>query len=152
MNENDRQFNPEKPEIEGSSGRDIEGETPKVQPKKETVRISLPPKPKSAPTIKIPRPQAPPAEPTPPPTTTQSPEAVKSTPIMSQPEVQPSASSASTIPPSSSSAPSKPRPVIVGQPSTAELPITSIDMGLAIAAAVLALIVALRLVILPGGF
>ena len=32
------------------------GDAPKVQPKKETVRISLPPKPTAAPTIKIPVP------------------------------------------------------------------------------------------------
>jgi len=34
-------------------------EAAKVQPKKETVRISLPPKPTAAPTIKIPTPAAP---------------------------------------------------------------------------------------------
>src|ERR1051325_7304390 len=34
------------------------GESGKIQPKKETVRINLPPKPTAAPTIKIPSPAA----------------------------------------------------------------------------------------------
>ena len=34
------------------------GESGKIQPKKETVRINLPPKPTAAPTIKIPAPSA----------------------------------------------------------------------------------------------
>jgi len=48
-------------------------ETGKVQPKKETVRISLPPKPSAAPTIKLPT--LPPGGPTGAPTATASPSA-----------------------------------------------------------------------------
>ena len=49
-------------------------ETSKIQPKKETVRINLPPKPSAAPTIKLPTlppggPSAAPAAPLPPPPT-----------------------------------------------------------------------------------
>src|SRR3954471_20204038 len=42
------------------------GESGKIQPKKETVRINLPPKPTAAPTIKIPAPSAMHAAPPPP--------------------------------------------------------------------------------------
>jgi len=57
----------------------VKKETGKVQPKKETVRINLPPKPSTAPTIKLPT--LPPGGPTGAPSAMPSPGAAKPAPV-----------------------------------------------------------------------
>ncbi len=104
-------------------------ETSKIQPKKETVRINLPPKPSAAPTIKLPTlppggPSAAPSQVPPPPPTSSG----RAAPAR-----------ASTAPAASGSAP---RPT--GQrPATrpvAAPAVSGLDNGLALAAAIVALI------------
>jgi hypothetical protein len=65
-------------------------ETGKVQPKKETVRINLPPKPSAAPTIKLPT--LPPGGPTGAPSAAPPPSAPKSAPVASPSTLQRAAS------------------------------------------------------------
>src|SRR5271156_1197436 len=87
--------------------------TGKVQPKKETVRISLPPKPSAAPTIKLPT--LPPGGPT----------------------GAPSLAAAPTIAPRATAAPVAQRPAPTAQKAVPVL--SMVDKILAIAAAVVAL-------------
>ena len=103
--------------------------TGKVQPKKETVRINLPPKPSAAPTIKLPT--LPPGGPT-------------GVPTMAPPSAAPVAAPAPQARPAPVAAPaakgpaSAPRPaapVAVARPQT----ISGLDKGLAIAALVVVL-------------
>jgi hypothetical protein len=106
--------------------------TGRVQPKKETVRINLPPKPTAAPTIKLPT--LPPGGPT---------GAASAAPL---PPTPPSAttlrSSATPAAPRAAAAPAaapaaQQRPAAPKKPATPAL--SPIDTGLAIAAAVVAL-------------
>src|ERR1700728_4892376 len=91
----------------------------KIQPKKETVRINLPPKPSAAPTIKLPT--LPPGGPT------------------GAPNMQaPAAPAPAPAPPRATAAPVAQRPIAPRAPAPAAL--SPVDMALAIAAAVLGLV------------
>ena len=93
-------------------------ETGKVQPKKETVRINLPPKPSAAPTIKLPT--LPPGGPT------GAPSAIPA----------PASAPQATAPRASAAAPvAQPRPApVTRQPVAAAPTISGLDQILAIAA------------------
>jgi hypothetical protein len=98
-------------------------ETSKIQPKKETVRINLPPKPSAAPTIKLPTlppggPSVAPPAPLPPP---------------------PTSSGARAAAPATQSRPAAQRPIAPAQRPVAAPTVSGLDKGLAIAAAVVAL-------------
>ncbi len=108
-------------------------ETSKIQPKKETVRINLPPKPSAAPTIKLPTlPPGGPSVAAPPPSSVGAP------PPSSTGHAAPPRASAAPI----TSAPTGPRPS--SQPRAAMKPaaptVSGLDKGLAIAAAVVGLV------------
>ena len=131
------------------------GEAPKIQPKKETVRISLPPKPKSAPTIKIPRPKtaapsgAPAAAPAQP--AAAAPKRAAAAPGAAAPAGGAPAPGAQPKRPAAGPTPGPtPRPVVVGQPAAAQPSISPIDIGLGIAAAVLSLAALVRVFLLSG--
>lgn len=116
-------------------------EASKVQPKKETVRINLPPKPTSAPTIKLPTlaPGGPP------------PSIGSAAPVAVAPAVAPaSRAPAPPTPPPAAAAPARSTPATVAKsaaPVAAPRPIVApvvtglrgLDKGLAIAAAVASL-------------
>ena len=100
-------------------------EAAKVQPKKETVRINLPPKPTAAPTIKIPTPgTGGVAAPTP---------SIAATPAAP-------AAAAVPAPPARPTPSSRPAPMMVG--------VSGVDKVLAIVAAVIGLVVVIRLFLL----
>jgi hypothetical protein len=101
-------------------------EAAKVQPKKETVRINLPPKPTAAPNIKIPAPSAAPR-----PVAVSAPGAA--------PAAAPAAASVAPTPaPRSTPAPGgAARPQLPRQPSASA--VSALDTGLAIAAAIASL-------------
>jgi hypothetical protein len=115
----------------------------KVQPKKETVRINLPPKPTSAPTIKLPTlaPGAPP-----PTTSSAAPVAATAAPVAAKapaPPVPPpagapasrvAAAPATALKPVPAGPVAAPRPMAIAGPG-----LTGLDKGLAIAAAVIGL-------------
>ena len=107
----------------------VKKETGKVQPKKETVRINLPPKPTTAPTIKLPT--LPPGGPTGAPS------------AMPMPGIAPKASQATAAAPRTAAAPiaqSRPAAPAVQRPAPAGAPtIGALDQILAIAAAVIGL-------------
>jgi hypothetical protein len=94
----------------------------KVQPKKETVRINLPPKPSAAPTIKLPT--LPPGGPTAPPSVTPAPASPAGAPRMAV--AAPAAATATQRPIQRAPAPVAPA-------------MSGLDKGLAIAAAIAAL-------------
>jgi hypothetical protein len=101
----------------------------KVQPKKETVRINLPPKPSAAPTIKLPTlppggPSAPPSMPAP------APVAASAAPATAAPR-----SGAAPMAAAPAQRPPPPRPQARAVPT-----LTMLDKGLVIGAAVAALI------------
>lgn len=101
--------------------------TGKVQPKKETVRINLPPKPSAAPTIKLPT--LPPGGPT------GSPSAVRPG-ITTAPRLAPQAAAPAAAPRAATAAPAAPRPARApAAPST----VGTLDTVLAIAAMVMSL-------------
>jgi hypothetical protein len=112
-------------------------ETGKVQPKKETVRINLPPKPSAAPTIKLPT--LPPGGPTgasaaplaAPAVTTASP--APSAPSAPRPSSAPVAQRAASAPTAQ-----KPAPAPARSPATAS--VSGLDKALAIAAAIIGLL------------
>jgi hypothetical protein len=116
-------------------------EAAKVQPKKETVRINLPPKPTAAPTIKIPAP------------TPAAPPAAAKPAAAAAPSPAPAAAAPAAVPAPPTAAP---RPVAVtSAPRLAPSPrpavaqgLTGLDQGLAIAAAVIALLVVVRVLLL----
>jgi hypothetical protein len=100
-------------------------ETSKIQPKKETVRINLPPKPSAAPTIKLPTlppggPSVAPPAPLPPPPT--------------------SGARAAAAAPATGQRPAAQRPIAPAQRPVAAATVSGLDQGLAIAAAVVALV------------
>jgi hypothetical protein len=117
-------------------------EAAKVQPKKETVRINLPPKPTSAPTIKLPTlaPGAPPPQ-----------SAGVAAPVAAAAPIAASKAPAPPVPPPAGAAASrvaapataiKPAPAPVAAPRpmmVAATGLTGLDKGLAIAAAVISL-------------
>ena len=129
-------------------------EASKVQPKKETVRINLPPKPTSAPTIKLPTlaPGAPP-----PASGSAAPVAVavaSAAPVASRAPAAP-APPASSAPPARMAAPAtsaKPAPAPAAAPRPIVAPVavglTGLDKGLAIAAAVASLVALISVVYL----
>lgn len=96
--------------------------TGKVQPKKETVRINLPPKPSAAPTIKLPT--LPPGGPT------GAPSAARPAPRMA------SAAPAAAPRAATAAAPAAPRPM---RPAAAAPTVGTLDTILAVAAMVTAL-------------
>ena len=105
--------------------------TGKVQPKKETVRINLPPKPSAAPTIKLPT--LPPGGPT-------------GVPTMAPSAAAPTAAPAAPRAAASAPALQRPAPTAAQQPraaapvAPAAKTLSPLDKGLAIAAAVAGLI------------
>jgi hypothetical protein len=104
--------------------------TGKVQPKKETVRINLPPKPSAAPTIKLPT--LPPGGPTGVPSMAPPAAAAAAAPAAPKPALAaPSAPKAAT-------APQAQRPIAPAAPAVRAM--SPIDKGLAIAAAIAGLI------------
>ena len=111
-------------------------ETGKVQPKKETVRINLPPKPTAAPTIKLPT--LPPGGPTgassgaPPPPTPPASTTLRSS---ASPASQPRTGAAAPVAPAAT-APAARRPAAAPAAATT---ISPLDKILAIAAAIVAL-------------
>jgi len=121
------------------SGGDVPPKPPeaaKVQPKKETVRINLPPKPSAVPTIKIPAPPAP--------------AAVTARPVaaMGAASAAPAAAHAAAAPPSAprvvASAPVVRSPAAMRPSAPA---VSGLDTGLAIAGVVLCVAVLVRLVL-----
>jgi len=98
--------------------------TGKVQPKKETVRINLPPKPSAAPTIKLPT--LPPGGPTGASSAPPSPAAPKSAPIAA-PALQRTTAAAPV---------SQQRPATAPQRPPAAPTVGGLDKGLAIVAAI----------------
>jgi len=116
----------------------LKKETGKVQPKKETVRINLPPKPSAAPTIKMPT--LPPGGPV---AGGATPAAVgPSTP----PHPAPSRAAAAPVAASRSAPAASPRPAVGGV--AAAPTISAFDVGLAVAVAVVAFIAAVSVVLL----
>lgn len=115
----------------------------KVQPKKETVRITLPPKPTAAPTIKIPRPSAG-AKPAP---AAKPAAAQAAAPAAAKPAAAKAPASAAA--PAAAAAPAKPQrraPARAAAPAAPAL--SPLDNGLAIAAAVVAVVAFVRLFLL----
>jgi hypothetical protein len=100
-------------------------EASKIQPKKETVRINLPPKPSAAPTIKLPT--LPPGGPTAPAPMPAPAPAHAAAPAVAR-------SGAAPVAPASAQRPA-PRPVVQAAPA-----LSGIDVGLAIGAAVMSLL------------
>ncbi|MGA1238823.1 MAG: hypothetical protein ACO34E_18385 [Limisphaerales bacterium] len=107
-------------------------EAAKVQPKKETVRITLPPKPTAAPTIKIPAPAIAAA-------TAKAPAAPAAAPAAAAPAAAAPAARAGGAAPA-------PRPAMAPRPAVAA--VSGLDKGLAIAAVVLSVAVVVRLVLI----
>jgi hypothetical protein len=103
-------------------------ETSKIQPKKETVRINLPPKPSAAPTIKLPT--LPPGGPS---TSSLGPSPLPPPPTSS------GARAAAPAPPTSQRSAPQQRPAAQAQRQVTAPKVSSLDVGLAIAAAVVAL-------------
>lgn len=142
----DMEFMPDTPNPPGGAVPPRPAEAAKVQPKKETVRINLPPKPTSAPTIKLPTlaPGGPP------------PAAAHAAPVAAAAPAAPAAAPAAPkapTPPSSGAPVSRvaaAAPVVAAAPRPAPAPaaaprpipvarISGMDLGLAIAAGILAL-------------
>ena len=106
-------------------------EAAKVQPKKETVRITLPPKPTAAPSIKIPSAPQPPQPPTPPAAPAAA--APASAPAAAAPAAAPAA------PKPAAPAPTAPR---ASAPKASSAPaVSGLDKGLAIVAVIVGLAV-----------
>ncbi|MDA7559512.1 hypothetical protein OAM00_05690 [Verrucomicrobia bacterium] len=112
-----------------------------VQPKKETVRINLPPKPTAAPTVKIPAPSAiagakPGAAP-----------AAAAGGVAGSTQKLPSAApkAAPAAPPMGGKSPVRPSPAMAPRASAAAVAVSGTDKGLAIAATIVTLLVAVRL-------
>jgi hypothetical protein len=109
-------------------------ETGKVQPKKETVRINLPPKPSTAPTIKLPT--LPPGGPTGAPTAVPAPAAAAKSPAA------PVATTTRSTAPTAAAPAAQPRPAAAAtRPAPAGAPtIGALDQILIMAAAVTGLV------------
>ncbi len=113
------------------------GEAAKVQPKKETVRIALPPKPTAAPTVRLPSP-APSA----------TPGAAAPAPAAAKPAPTAAAAPSASKPASPAAAPmSRPAPA----PAYAGAGISGLDKGLAVAAAIIGLAFLIHVVLIAMG-
>ncbi len=113
-------------------------EAAKVQPKKETVRINLPPKPTAVPTIKIPAPAA-----APPAAKAAAPAAAAAAaPVAAAP-----AAAAPAAPARPAGAPAG-RPAPALRPASAAAAISGVDLGLAITAAVVCVLAFVRVLLL----
>jgi len=124
-------------------------ESGKIQPKKETVRINLPPKPTAAPTIKIPAPSAihaaaPAASAAP---SAGAPAAAPAAPRAGAPAAAPTSAAAAPRPAAAPAAPA-PRPAAAPRYAAAGGGLDTVDKALAITAAVVALLALLRAVTL----
>ncbi|MBL9138899.1 MAG: hypothetical protein JNK85_23725 [Verrucomicrobiales bacterium] len=121
------------------------GEAAKVQPKKETVRIALPPKPTAAPTVRLPAPAPAAAAPS---TAAAAPVAVGA------PKPAPAAAPAAAAPKAPTGAPAS-APAPMSRPTMAPASfgggISGLDKGLAIAAAVVGLAFLLHVVLIALG-
>jgi hypothetical protein len=113
----------------------VKKETGKVQPKKETVRINLPPKPSTAPTIKLPT--LPPGGPTGAPSAVPLPSSAARTPSSAPTATAPRASAAAAAAPVSQSRPAPAQRAVAAEPT-----IGALDNILVIAAALTALLAA----------
>lgn len=112
------------------------GDASKVQPKKETVRINLPPKPTAAPTVKIPAPA--PAG------------GAKAAPAAAgATQKLPSAAPVAPKAPASGGAP-RPAPAMAPRAKKSVPTISGADKGLAIAAVVISIAVVVQLFMLSG--
>ncbi|MGE3308340.1 MAG: hypothetical protein AB7O66_00100 [Limisphaerales bacterium] len=120
------------------------GEASKVQPKKETVRIALPPKPTAAPTVRLPAPAAAPAGPS---------AAAAAPKAPAPPAGAPTAglSRPAAAAPASASAPAAPMPRPMVAQSSMGAGISGLDKGLAIAAAVCGLAFLIHVVVIALG-
>lgn len=103
-------------------------EAAKVQPKKETVRINLPPKPTAAPTIKLPTPAAAPAQ--------------AAAPPAAAPAVPATAPAQRPVSAAAPRAPMAPRPAMAGPG------VSGTDQILALVAAVVSILALVRLLFL----
>ena len=117
--------------------------TGKVAPKKETVRITLPPKPSAAPTIKLPT--LPPGGPTGAPSAIPLPSAAAKAPSLTAPPRAAAAPAAAA--PRATTAPAVQRPVQAAAAPT----VSTLDKILAIAAMVAALFAVISTVYLQWG-
>ena len=117
-------------------------EASKVQPKKETVRINLPPKPTSAPTIKLPT-LAPGGSASSAPSATAAPVAAPVASRAPAPPSPPAAGTAARVAGPATGPKSAVAPAAVAAPRPMAMPIasglTTVDKALAIAAAVVSL-------------
>ncbi|MBI3415471.1 MAG: hypothetical protein HY043_09145 [Verrucomicrobia bacterium] len=111
-------------------------EAAKVQPKKETVRINLPPKPSAAPTVRLPSPSS---------AGVAAPSAAVAAPVASQPAAATSAAPA----PAAAKAPAPPRSAAPSAAPVSAAPrpfptagVAGLDKALAVVAALLGLAVA----------
>ncbi len=126
-------------------------EAAKIQPKKETVRINLPPKPTAAPTIKIPAPAASvsvaAAAPVAPNAGTHAPASVSAPPATPSTPPPPPAATARPVAaaPAMSAAP---RPIMAARQAAPA--VSGLDKGLAIAAAVISVAALVRVVMLTS--
>ena len=137
--------NPPNPNAPGSGVPPKPPEAAKVQPKKETVRISLPPKPAASPTIKLPTlpaggPAAPPGS-APAGPTLRPPTAVgvaTPAPASAAPSARPPTNTGAQVsrPVGAGAGPSAGRGPV---PASARRGVSGLDVGLAIAAAVVGL-------------
>jgi hypothetical protein len=124
-----------------SGAEPMKKSTGKVQPKKETVRINLPPKPTAAPTIKLPT--LPPGGPTGAPSPAPAPAAAAPAPALKSSASAPAAPARSAAAPAAAPAtgqrpaPAAPRPAVA---STAAASIKTLDKALIFSAAVASLI------------
>ena len=112
----------------------VKKETGKVQPKKETVRINLPPKPSAAPTIKLPT--LPPGGPTGAPSAAPLTSSASKAPSATATAAAPRAAAAPAAAPTSQSRPAAAQRTAPAGPPT----IGALDQILIIAAAVLGLV------------
>ena len=119
------------PSLPGGAVPPKPAESAKVQPKKETVRINLPPKPSAAPTIKLPT--LPPGGPSaPPPGAAPAP-----APATAAPRAAAAPAPATSTP--SAAKPAAPAPTRTAAPTVIRAGVSGLDKGLAIAAAIAAL-------------
>jgi len=117
------------------------GEAAKVQPKKETVRIALPPKPTAAPTVRLPSPAPAAAAPS---AASSAPKAAPAPPL--PPAAAPARPAAA---PAAPAAPAMPRPMAA--PISHGGGISGLDKGLAVAAAVCGLAFLIHVVLIALG-
>ncbi|MEO8428638.1 MAG: hypothetical protein ABI651_16180 [Verrucomicrobiota bacterium] len=135
------------PNMPGGAVPPKPGEAAKVQPKKETVRINLPPKPTAAPTVRLPTPAS--GGVSAPAAATAAPVAITTTTTTATPMASAPAQAAkapTAVQRAVSSAPAAPtvsayRPIIATS-------VSGLDNGLAIAAAVFGLASAIWVIIL----